>query len=1143
MSRKWLFYAALCTFCFAGCDDETNGAPVVMGACGNGVIEQGEVCDDGNALGGDGCAADCSVVESGFACPGIGGACRPIVEPNNGENNGENNNNQEQTSLCGNGQIDEGEVCDDGNTTSDDGCSSDCKAAEDGFDCSQVEGKTVCHKKSVCGDGEITDAEVCDDRNTDDGDGCAADCTAIEENYTCPVPGEICIPNGCGNEIVEEETETCDDGLLNVEYGSGPGQCSTSCREAPYCGDGNIDKQHGEECDSGSTDKSNDYEGCSSECKHVNYCGDGIVQSEHEKCDDGNLNSGDGCSSTCTMEEGYICVTDGGKSVCTLITCGNGEIDGSETCDDGNRVADDGCSAICQLEKGYAYVEGEDGKKVLTRICGDGVLQDLDTGKACSESSKNCEACDDGNLDSGDGCSNVCTVEAGYICPDAGKSCVARSCGDGIVAKGEECDDGVNKEKGVPVSGDGCSDRCKIEPGYHCSKPGSPCEAGKCGDGFLDGGETCDEGSSKSNGGCVDCRIQNGWKCEEAGKACVATTCGDGKVEGLETCEEKSEGCVDCQIQTGYHCDDNGKNCVKGKCGDGKLDVGEACDDGNQKAGDGCSPLCTIEEIFECVDDVCRPICGDGLTLWEAGEECDDGNLISGDGCSSQCKIETGFYCTDFSKKDLPKITVPITYYDFRGWAETGTGDGYATQAIVNLNPSCFQINRGHPDFENGNGGLALGIVKDQLSSDGKPVWSGNSGNNTVHCTEAFDMWYRYTPGMNQMFKENLTLTQVGGPGSNKYVYEDGNFFPLTNRGYGNYSANRNFGFTSEFSTYFKFEGGEKLDFYGDDDVWVFVNGRLAVDIGGVHGQQSGSVTLNTTTHSGGDQWVEKFNIFKGGIYPIKLFQAERHTTASNYKLTLTGFVNMGASTCNAKCGDGIIAGTEECDYKTDDLENVEQQHANGCNHCKLAPWCGNGKIESGEGCEYDESSNKDWCNPDCTIKTCGDGKKDANEQCDGEDGVTAGQVCLPTCRISGCGDGYLDTSIGEECDDGNTSNDDACTTLCKAPYCGDGVVTPSIGEVCDDGEENNDGAYGHCGIGCGYAPPRCGDGVIDTVEGEECDDGTDNNVGGYGRCKPDCKRDIYCGDGTVQEEFEQCDKGDQNGKGECTESCSFGVN
>jgi cysteine-rich repeat protein len=78
-------------------------------------------------------------------------------------------------------------------------------------------------------------------------------------------------------------------------------------------------------------------------------CGDGSVGTG-EECDDGGVVAGDGCSSTCTVEAGWVC--SGGPSVCTLL-CGNGVLNSGETCDDGGRSSGDGCSASCAVETGY----------------------------------------------------------------------------------------------------------------------------------------------------------------------------------------------------------------------------------------------------------------------------------------------------------------------------------------------------------------------------------------------------------------------------------------------------------------------------------------------------------------------------------------------------------------------------------------------------------------------------------------------------------------------------------------------------------------------------------------------------------------------------------------------------------------------
>lgn len=78
----------------------------------------------------------------------------------------------------------------------------------------------------------------------------------------------------------------------------------------------------------------------------VGGCGDGRVSARNgETCDDGNLENGDGCSNTCTVENMYTCTKEEGKlSVCTPIYCGNGRLDPGEECDDFNFLNNDGCT-------------------------------------------------------------------------------------------------------------------------------------------------------------------------------------------------------------------------------------------------------------------------------------------------------------------------------------------------------------------------------------------------------------------------------------------------------------------------------------------------------------------------------------------------------------------------------------------------------------------------------------------------------------------------------------------------------------------------------------------------------------------------------------------------------------------------------
>ncbi|MBU1239093.1 DUF4215 domain-containing protein [Myxococcota bacterium] len=198
-------------------------------------------------------------------------------------------------SVCGNGILEDGEQCDDGNTLGSDGCSTNCF----------LEGL-------ICGDGIVSISEECDDGNNFDGDGCSATCTN-ETAY-------------CGDGVVNG-TEQCDDGNNVSDDG-----CSATCmNEGPYCGDGVVNGT--EQCDDGNNVSG---DGCSATCMNeTTYCGDGVVNGT-EQCDDGNNVSGDGCSATC-MNEGT--------------SCGDGTVDFGEECDDGNNISGDGCSADCQSDE------------------------------------------------------------------------------------------------------------------------------------------------------------------------------------------------------------------------------------------------------------------------------------------------------------------------------------------------------------------------------------------------------------------------------------------------------------------------------------------------------------------------------------------------------------------------------------------------------------------------------------------------------------------------------------------------------------------------------------------------------------------------------------------------------------------------
>ncbi|EYF07248.1 fibro-slime domain-containing protein [Chondromyces apiculatus] len=192
---------------------------------------------------------------------------------------------------------------------------------------------------------------------------------------------------------------------------------------------------------------------------------------------------------------------------------------------------------------------------------------------------------------------------------------------------------------------------------------------------------------------------------------------------------------------------------------------------------------------------------------------------------------------------------------------------GTALQGIVRD----FQVS--HPDFED-DLGTDLGIVEPLLGDDGKPVYAGDPATPTTSGREAFDQWYRDEPGVNQAIPVSITLEPAG---DGLYAYDNSAFFPIDDQGFGNEGNIHNYHFTYEIHTEFDYKGGEVFNFRGDDDVFTFINGHLAIDLGGVHGPQSASVDLDARS--------EEFGIAPGNRYTLDFFFAERHTSQSNFRI------------------------------------------------------------------------------------------------------------------------------------------------------------------------------------------------------------------------------------------------------------------
>lgn len=200
---------------------------------------------------------------------------------------------------------------------------------------------------------------------------------------------------------------------------------------------------------------------------------------------------------------------------------------------------------------------------------------------------------------------------------------------------------------------------------------------------------------------------------------------------------------------------------------------------------------------------------------------------------------------------------------------------GQAQAAPITLTGTVRDFHADGANFEGAITGLRTGAVATTLSGSAPTLTASGATHISNTGAGAFDNWYTRATDLTS---HAITLNETA-PGSGVYAYSTGAFFPIDGQIYGNEGNSHNYHFTYAISATFGYiqGAGQKFRFSGDDDVWVFFDDLLGIDLGGVHGTETGEVNLDTLFNANGGR--------ASGNYSFSFFFAERHLVGSNFSI------------------------------------------------------------------------------------------------------------------------------------------------------------------------------------------------------------------------------------------------------------------
>jgi len=274
-----------------------------------------------------------------------------------------------------------------------------------------------------------------------------------------------------------------------------------------------------------------------------------------------------------------------------------------------------------------------------------------------------------------------------------------------------------------------------------------------------------------------------------------------------------------------------------------------------------------------------------------------DRKLIPATGAASCTEPETIYPCACHM----------VDWYRVSASMNTANYNWYDTNCV-------FACDSGQPNPLPGNPLRGTGI---DPASPKNPVWywaRKNGGGGLIPWTRNGDVGEYIGPNYdssndyysNVIVYDSIPFTRVGGTTSATYSFvanatsvatpgshfpnDNGGFFPLDGRGFGNEpnfygkaTNGHNFGYAMDMHIKFEFEPGLTFTFTGDDDLWCFINGKLAVDLGGVKSAQTISVGL--------DSMATRLGLVANNYYSFDLFYNERNPTGADIQITTNLFL------------------------------------------------------------------------------------------------------------------------------------------------------------------------------------------------------------------------------------------------------------